>query len=85
MAPAKTPPLARSAASDVLDWEGVERHAEPKARDVFGFKDEDRLALGMSAARTVDLAPTLSGDAHAALVDALAKSAAISATRKRAR
>jgi hypothetical protein len=79
----KTPPLGRAAASDVLDWNEVEPRADSQPRDVFGFKDSDRLALGMPAARTVDLAPTLGGDANAALVEALQKGAALTAQKKR--
>lgn len=77
MTKAPASPLARSAATDVLDWDGVEPAPQAKPRDVFGLKPEDRQVLGLSAARTLDIAPTLGGDAHAALADILARGAAL--------
>jgi hypothetical protein len=69
------PPLTRSVQRDVLDWEGVERRDEIRSIDVLGLRAEDRFALGMSAPRAVDIAPHVSGDASAALVEALARGA----------
>lgn len=71
-------PLGKSATTDVLDWHEVEKADEHRPSvDVFGFGDKDRQALGMSHARTIDTVPLVHGDAHAALVDALAKGAAV--------
>lgn len=83
MATSKAAPLGRSASSDVLDWEGIEQGPRNEPQDVFGLKAEDRLALGMSNARPLDIAPSIGGDASAALVEALAKGAAITAAKKR--
>lgn len=77
MKPATTThPLARSAAPPALDWEGVEPEATRGPSDTLGLSPEDRAALGLSAPRTIDLAPHVGGDAHAALADALARGAA---------
>ena len=83
MATPRSPPNGPSATTDVLDWEGLERRPRNEPQDVFGLKAEDRLALGMSTARPLDIAPSIGGDANAALIEALAKGAAISASRKR--
>lgn len=84
MATPNAAPLGRSARSeDVLDWEGLEQRPRNEPHDVYGLKAEDRLALGMSTARPLDIAPSMGGDANAALIEALTKGAALSATRKR--
>ncbi|MFA5861791.1 MAG: hypothetical protein WDA16_08855 [Candidatus Thermoplasmatota archaeon] len=79
----KAAPLGRSASSDVLDWEGIEQGPRNEPQDVFGLKAEDRIVLGMSSAHPLDIAPSIGGDANAALVEALTKGAAITATKKR--
>ena len=85
MATPTTPPLARSVARDVLDWDAVEPRVHVPAKDVLGLTHQDRAALGMTpAARTAD-APTLGGDAHAALADLLSRGAAVGKTEKRRR
>lgn len=76
-------PLGKSATTDVLDWQEVEKSDDLRTVDVFGFGENDRLALGMSRARTMDTAPGVQGDAHAALVDALAKGAAVGKFERR--
>lgn len=58
-----------------LDWEVVEPASEARMRDALGLTPEDRRALGMTAPRTLDLAPTLSGDASEALRDAIVRGA----------
>lgn len=78
MKPAPSP-LARSVDKDVLDWDGVAPAPPARAPDVLGLGPEDRAALGMSAARPIDIAPHASGDAHAALVEVLARGGAVSA------
>jgi hypothetical protein len=79
MQPAKTPtPVPRDAPAYELDWEAVEPRHAPAAtapRDLLGLTPEDRKALGMTAPRTVDLAPFVVGDASAALQDAMARGA----------
>lgn len=81
--PTQASPLARNAEGDVLDWDRVEASKEARAVDVFGLKPEDRQALGMSAPRTLDLAPQMGGDAGAALVEALGRGAATAPKRAR--
>lgn len=80
----RTPPapLGRAAATDVLDWAEVEPRAHAPPKDGLGLTHHDRAALGMSVARTAD-APTLPGDAHAALADLLHRGAAIGKSEKR--
>lgn len=66
-----TPP-ARPTSSYELDWEAVEpQPSTTEARDVLGFTPEDRKALGMTAPRTIDLAPFILGDANQALHEAM--------------
>lgn len=81
--PTQGSPLTRSVERDVLDWDGVEATKETRAVDVFGLRPEDRQILGMSAPRTLDLAPQMGGDASAALADALARGAAVGKTRRK--
>ena len=80
----KTPlaPLGKSATSDPLDWHEVERRPEIPIKDVLGLQPADRAALGMSAARTVDTVPHVTGDAHAALVEALARGGSVGKARE---
>ena len=80
--PTPASPLGRSVERDVLDWDSVEAQREPRAVDVFGFRPEDRQILGMSPPRTLDLAPEMEGDASAALVEALARGAAVQKARR---
>lgn len=77
--PSKTipPPLSRSAAQDVLDWEDIEPRPLVGPKDVLGLRPEDRAALGLGAARTLDLAPTLHGDAQTALAELLQRGVAV--------
>ncbi|HWH08067.1 MAG TPA: hypothetical protein VNX21_02640 [Candidatus Thermoplasmatota archaeon] len=80
-----TAPLGRSVARDVLDWEDVEPRGGPPQKDVLGLTLQDRAALGLTpAARTAE-APTLPGDAHAALADLIARGAAVGKAEKRRR
>lgn len=76
-------PLARSVAKEVLDWDHVEpRHVE-LGKDVLGLSPQDRLALGMSAARATDLQAATLGGAELALAEALARGGAVRVDRKR--
>lgn len=69
----KTPFTARDAPSYELEWEVVEpASTAPGPRDVLGLTPEDRRALGLTAPRTGDFAPTLGGDATDALREAMA-------------
>lgn len=75
------PPLARSVAREVLDWDHVEpRHIEI-GKDVLGLSPADRKALGLSAAHELEI-PALGG-AELALADVLARGGAIAPARAR--
>lgn len=77
------PPLARSVARDVLDWDQVDHRNVEIAKDVLGLSPGDRAALGLSAPRTIDLeAPTLGG-AEMALAEVLARGGAVAAPKSR--
>ena len=78
-------PLGRSVDRDVLDWEDVEPRLHIPQKDVLGLTLHDRAALGLSAAARTAEAPTLPGDAHAALVDALHRGGAVGKAEKRRR
>lgn len=82
--PEGVPPLARSVANDVLDWDQVDDRRIEMTKDVLGLSPSDRQALGMSAPRAGDLdAPTLGG-AELALAEVLARGGAMTPTRSRA-
>lgn len=77
MDPRKSPLRTRDAPSYELDWEAVEQPPAARSgpRDVLGLTPEDRRALGMTAPRTVDLAPNMAGDASEALREAMSRGA----------
>ena len=83
--PTPQTPLGRSAAQDVLDWADVEPEARTGAKDVLGLRPEDRAALGMSGAHALDIAPATAGDAHAALLEALARGGTAAKSEKKRR
>ena len=78
-------PLGRSVARDVLDWEAVEPRATLPPKDVLGLTLQDRAALGMTPAVRAAEAPTLHGDAHAALADVLHRGGSVGKAEKRRR
>lgn len=67
------PPLARSVAKEVLDWDHVEPREAEKGTDLLGLSAADRQALGMSAPRPADLQPASLGGAEHALSEVLAR------------
>lgn len=78
-----TPPLARSVAGDILDWDQVDRKDIEIAKDVLGLSVQDRQALGLSAPLASELQPPIVGGAEIALAEVLARGGALTPGRAR--
>lgn len=74
------PPLARSVAKDVLNWDHVDPKRTEIGKDVLGLSPADRQALGLSLPKHTDLDAPALGGAETALAEVLARGGAFGKT-----
>ena len=72
MATTTTPRRLEPVKDDVFGWDDLDRQPDRSTLDALGLTPEDRSSLGLSAPRPNDLQALPVGDAHAALVEAMA-------------